>query len=950
MRRIPLQVVLALSFVLVATAAIAFFGGLRYFWVTGGLLEEDLNQDRALAKAVATSIERYVANRRHLVDAVAAELAATSLADPAALQALVETVWRHERAFLTFGVAGRDGTALAMAPARDIDGTATAGRRYGDRLWFREIARDGRQQSYDVVIGDASNRLLVAVAAAIRSPRGELKGVAYGGLDLDQLRSSMREIDPRAGDRLVLADASGRVIAHFSRPWEVVARDLSAEEVFLVSRRSAEGTAAYRSQSTGKQTWSAYVRVPSTGWVVWSNRGSEMGDAKLAALVQDLVVSGFAALGLSALAALFLSRGLSRPLRALADATRGVSARRLTLDAVERYRDSRIAEFSQLVSAFRDMAGSMGAQYEDLESKVAERTQALAQQTRDAHAAAAALRVQEQIRRGYGELAELLNSLDRSHILEHGTAKIAASLDVPLAAVYLADNGPETLRLKTYVVVDPNALGTPPFSAAGLPHEVARRRATVILTVPEGERVMLGTGVGAMPVAAVAGFPLLYQDRLLGVLVVATLTPLPEHARGFLENAARQLSVALNNAGLFESVRYQSQQLEHLNAALKRASEVKSEFLASMSHELRTPMNSIIGFTEILLMGGRDQLAPRHRSALEKVLESGRHLLGLINDILDLSKIEAGRMEVHPEALNVRAVAQECLSAVEPQARAKALRLDLGEVDPALTIHQDKGKLKQIVLNLLSNAVKFTSEGRVGLQVEAVEDEIAIAVTDTGLGISPQDQERIFEPFQQGDSSRSRSFGGTGLGLAISRRLAGIMGGTLTFQSELGRGSVFTLRLPRRHVAAPGPKAEPPASASASSGSDGVLVIDDDRNVFEIIRQAVADEPFTVGWASTASSGLAEARAGRPAAILLDVVLQGQEDGWDVLHALKTDPQTRHIPVVIHSIINNPHRARELGADEVLVKPIPAAEIKALLRGYLIGTGGSQPEAIDHER
>jgi signal transduction histidine kinase/CheY-like chemotaxis protein len=577
---------------------------------------------------------------------------------------------------------------------------------------------------------------------------------------------------------------------------------------------------------------------------------------------------------------------------------------------------------------------------------VAERTQALERQTHDAQAAASALRVQEQIERGYSELAELLNSLDRSHILEHGTAKIAASLDAPVAAVYLTSSGPDTLRLKTYTVVDPTALRTPHLSATGLPHEVARRKAPVILSLrEETERIMLATGVGEIPIHTIAGVPLTYQDRLLGVLVVATLTPLSEHARAFLDNAARQLSVALSNAGLFESTRYQSQQMEQLNAALKRASDVKSEFLASMSHELRTPLNSIIGFTELLLSGGRDQLAPRHRAALEKVLASGRHLLGLINDILDLSKIEAGRMEMRPEPVRVAALAEECLSVIQPQARVKALPVELGEIDPDLTIQQDRGKLKQILLNLLSNAVKFTSEGRIELRAEGHGDELAIAVTDTGVGILLEDQGRMFEPFQQADSSRSRGVGGTGLGLAISRRLAHVMGGTLTLQSEVGRGSVFTLRIPRRYVPAPAgePELDPAGSAAPS---DDVLVIDDDRDVVEIIRQAVAGESFTVGWEPTAASGLARARGRRPSAILLDVMLQGQDDGWDVLHALKSDPQTRHIPVVIHSVIDNPHRARELGANEILVKPTPAAEIKALLRGYLGGNGTSRPEAI----
>src|SRR5438132_13014790 len=199
-------------------------------------------------------------------------------------------------------------------------------------------------------------------------------------------------------------------------------------------------------------------------------------------------------------------------------------------------------------------------------------------------------------------------------------------------------------------------------SPAGLPQEVARRGEPVVLSLAPGAgSLALRTGVGVLEAASVVGLPLHYQDRFVGVLVVATLHPLSEHARNFLNDAARQLSVALNNAALFESVRYQAQQLETLNAELKRASEVKSDFLASMSHELRTPLNSIICFPELMLTSTRDTLSDRQRGALDRVRESGRHLLSLINEVLDLSKIEAGRMDVRAESFTVPPLVQECL-------------------------------------------------------------------------------------------------------------------------------------------------------------------------------------------------------------------------------------------------------------------------------------------------
>src|SRR5205807_9613504 len=353
---------------------------------------------------------------------------------------------------------------------------------------------------------------------------------------------------------------------------------------------------------------------------------------------------------------------------------------------------------------------------------------------------------------------------------------------------------------------------------------------------------------------------------------------------------------------------------EEATAAANRA---KSEFLSRMSHELRTPLNSIIGFTELMLTSTRDTLSDRQRSALDRVRGSGRHLLGLINEVLDLSKIEAGRMDVRAESFTVPPLVQECLGAVEPQAQAKGLTVRATGLEGAPEIVQDRGKVKQILINLLSNAVKFTDRGSVELRVERPDDAfVSIAVADSGIGISLDDQAVIFGAFRPVESATTHSRGGTGLGLAISRRLAELMGGTLTVESTPGRGSTFTLSLPTRHLLQTA--AETIEEPKGQAGAPVVLVIDDDRDVATIVRQAVADEPLTVKWAANAGDGLARLRAHRPVVILLDVMLQGHDDGWDVLGTLKTDPATRDIPVVVHSVIDNPQRARRLGADEVL--------------------------------
>ena len=303
--------------------------------------------------------------------------------------------------------------------------------------------------------------------------------------------------------------------------------------------------------------------------------------------------------------------------------------------------------------------------------------------------------------------------------------------------------------------------------------------------------------------------PLRLRERFVGFFVL--LDPIKTEAWNeddveVLETLAAHVAACVQNARLYRQVNEQyealkaSQELERLNAELQRANQVKSQFLASMSHELRTPLNAIIGFTEVLLAGIRDPLTPRQRGALEKVHRSGKHLLALINDILDLSKIEAGRMEPRPARFELGPLLRESLDAVEPLAQRKDLVCRAIGLDEAPEIVQDPSKVKQIVLNLLSNAVKFTNEGTVELRFERDPTHVTVTVRDTGVGIAPEHAELIFDPFRQVEHA-AREAGGTGLGLTISRRLAQLMGGSLDLQSVVGQGSTFTLRLP---IAYPG--------------------------------------------------------------------------------------------------------------------------------------------------
>jgi signal transduction histidine kinase len=325
-----------------------------------------------------------------------------------------------------------------------------------------------------------------------------------------------------------------------------------------------------------------------------------------------------------------------------------------------------------------------------------------------------------------------------------------------------------------------------------------------------------------------------------------------------------QISIALENAKLYEQVRQYAealeakvegrtrelqeanQRLEEANLKLEAASRHKSEFLANMSHELRTPMNAIMGFTRLVMRRCKDLLPTREYDNLGKILLSAEHLLALINDILDLSKIEAGRMEVHASSVDLPSLVDLCLRTIEPLVKSERLRL-IRNLEPGLPLlFTDEDKLKQILINLLSNAVKFTEQGAVTVTARSCDGEIAIAIADTGIGIPEDKSELIFEEFRQVDSSSTRKYSGTGLGLSISRHLARLLGGDITVQSTVGVGSTFTVTLPLRYGAAPlavraGAVSSPEALAAQPEADKVLLAIDDDPDVIYLLRENLAE-------------------------------------------------------------------------------------------------------------
>ncbi len=382
--------------------------------------------------------------------------------------------------------------------------------------------------------------------------------------------------------------------------------------------------------------------------------------------------------------------------------------------------------------------------------------------------------------------------------------------------------------------------------------------------------------------------------------------------------------------------------------SLQQANRAKSAFLANMSHELRTPLNAIMGYSEMLQEEAIERKMDVFGADLEKINGAGRHLLALINDILDLSKIEAGKMELFLESFDVAKLIDEVASTVHPLVEKNANTLHIERAPNLGTMRADQIKVRQGLFNLLSNAAKFTHDGRITLDVErALVDDvewIVFRVADTGIGLNAEQMAKLFQDFTQADASTTRKFGGTGLGLALTRRFCQIMGGDVTVESAPGEGSTFTIRLP---AVVQEVKSEPEIdelievpdndetdkTEALSPAESCVLVIDDDPVQRDLMQRFLSKEGFAVRTAAGGDAGLRLARQLRPLAITLDVMMPDM-DGWSVLSALKADAALRDIPVIMVTMLDDPERGFTLGAADYATKPVDRQRLSQILKKY----------------
>jgi signal transduction histidine kinase/DNA-binding NarL/FixJ family response regulator len=439
-----------------------------------------------------------------------------------------------------------------------------------------------------------------------------------------------------------------------------------------------------------------------------------------------------------------------------------------------------------------------------------------------------------------------------------------------------------------------------------------------------------------------------YGDEI-GRLIDGFNTMLSEiqHRDGALRSANDELKT--RTLELEKEILHRRQTQEELLTAkhtAEEASRAKSTFLANMSHELRTPLNAIIGYSEMLDEEARESGRSENVEDLRKIQSAGKHLLSLINDVLDLSKIEAGKMGLHLEDFEVLPLIDEIATTLQPAAAKNSNQIKIHVSENLGFMRADITKVRQILFNLLSNACKFTDHGTIALDVDQNDRDgyIRFRVTDTGIGISEKQQQNLFFEFSQADASIARKYGGTGLGLAITHRFVQLMRGQISVESEPGKGSIFTVQVPTQ-VVLDATKLARPASANDDSPAgpriyqDTVLVIDDDASVRDLMSRFLSKSGFRVVVASNGEEGLRLAKQEKPLVITLDVVMP-EFDGWSVLKKLKSDPALAEIPVIIVTIVDNEPMGLDLGAASYLVKPVDRDRLAVLVEKYRMARSG----------
>ncbi len=551
------------------------------------------------------------------------------------------------------------------------------------------------------------------------------------------------------------------------------------------------------------------------------------------------------------------------------------------------------------------------------------------------------LAAQYRIQELFGDYLAGLNAVDINALAERLVRTVEQVCEVEFVLVYVDDAERGRLAPVAQAGLDANLTHALAGAAEeGLARRVLRSGRVHRLANVEVEQFpKADIGLGRVALGGVLAMPVTFQQRPLGVVLVASVHPLRDDIETTLRRHVDAFANALNNAISYKTVQEQSVRLEQVNLELVEADRMRSEFVANMSHELRTPLNSIIGFSGILEKNRDGVLGERELGYAEKIHRNGKHLLGLINDILDLSKIESGRMELEIDTTSAAALVSELVDMMQVQAESRGLALSTRIEDDLPGLKADAHKLKQVLINLVGNAIKFTERGEVTVAARLDPDDgsrMLFEVSDTGIGIEEDKLDHIFEAFRQVDSGTTRRYGGTGLGLAISRAFVERMAGRLTVRSTPGAGSTFTIALPLagphadQHAAATTEATPPRPSATVPTGGRRVLVVDDDPDARDLLSSYLTDAGIETMRAADGEQAIEMARLHHPDLITLDLMMPGLS-GWEVLARLKQEEALADIPVVVISIVAETRKAAVLGAVDAITKPVSAEALQQVV-------------------
>ena len=611
-------------------------------------------------------------------------------------------------------------------------------------------------------------------------------GVSVAEVNLKLIWDVVSQIKVGNRGQAYVVDAQARLIAHPDISLVLRNTDLSrlaqVQAARAAGERESSGQLTEADDIAGRRVLTAWAHVAPLGWLVFVELPVSEAYAPLYATIERSGILLMAALGFAFLAGLVLARRMVGPIQVL----RAGAARIGSGDLSQRISVKTGDELEALADQFNDMAGRLQESYADLEKKVEIRTHELAQSVAEL--------------RALGEVSQAVNStLDIEEVLNTIVSKAVQLSDADAGAIYDFNEEKGEFGLRATYGMDDELIAQIKerhirLGDAGIGQAAAQRTYVQIADVRAE-----GGGAEVLDVVVRAGFraflivPLLGAEKIVGALVVRRKRPgeFSKQTIDLLQTFAAQSVLAIQNARLFREIEDKGRQLEV-------ASQHKSQFLANMSHELRTPLNAILGYTELILDDIYGETPQKMRGVLDRVQRNGKHLLGLINDVLDLSKIEAGQLSLALADYSIKDVVHSVFAAVESLADEKKLALKIDLPTNLPLARGDERRLTQVLLNLVGNAIKFTDQGEVKIKAAAANGAYTLSVCDTGPGIPPGDQAKIFEEFQQADSSATKKKGGTGLGLSIARRIIEMHGGRIWVDSEVGKGATFSFTLPVR--------------------------------------------------------------------------------------------------------------------------------------------------------